>query len=100
MLVCHCSMAGTAACRNCSRFIEYYGHGTSNVSTTVAWYTTPPKIETTPRCDCCKYYHKEGESKANPDLNYGDCRRNAPVLTKPNPRVKGDYWCGEYAEAP
>jgi hypothetical protein len=25
MLVCHCTLAGSQACRNCSRFIEYNG---------------------------------------------------------------------------
>jgi hypothetical protein len=25
MLVCHCILAGTAACRNCQRYIEHYG---------------------------------------------------------------------------
>lgn len=75
--------------------LQVYGPGDNNYGR--GWV---PKPERPPRCDDCKYYHKEGESKANPDLNYGDCRRNAPVLTKPNPRVKGDYWCGEYVEAP
>jgi hypothetical protein len=25
MLVCWCSLAGTTACRTCSRYLEYYG---------------------------------------------------------------------------
>jgi hypothetical protein len=70
-------------------------------SDNVAWYTsTPSKIETTPRCDCCKYYKKEGESPENPDTNYGKCRRYAPRLDEPSVRVKGSYWCGDFKEVP
>ena len=25
MMVCHCSLAGTQACKNCSRYKEYFG---------------------------------------------------------------------------
>ena len=25
MMVCHCTMAGTESCKNCPRYIEYFG---------------------------------------------------------------------------
>lgn len=110
MSVCCCSLAGTAACRYCNNnpYAEPSPYRTITTITTngatgfkgfgdvFAW----KKPERPPRCDDCKYYHKEGESPANPDCNYGDCRRYAPRLNEPSIRVKGSYWCGEYTEAP
>lgn len=33
MLICHCILAGTQACKNCSRYKEYFGEQINNTIT-------------------------------------------------------------------
>lgn len=32
MMLCHCTLAGTQACKNCSRYKEYFGEQINNTS--------------------------------------------------------------------
>ena len=39
MMICHCSMAGTQACKNCPRYREYFGEpkNTTNLEIDREW---------------------------------------------------------------